>query len=195
MDSIHVSALSPPDDGMGEEGEPEEYTINALIITNIDGIIIGKGRGVPDTHDMGAIKQGMPDLGRWTNSMKDPNTPQNERIIILADSGYGGLHKYLQGADVVTPLKRPRGGKLTKEQIMHNKNLAKMRSEAECAIRELRQYAIMRGPYRNSLDEFDQDLNITGGLVNMKKMMRTGTYDKWMQWLNKTRNRSSPPPT
>ena len=61
------------------------------------------------------------------------------------------------------------------------RNHSRVRVGVEHAIGGVKQYHTMRGPYRGTMEEFEQDLSIVCGLANMRRMIRNGTYDKWIR--------------
>lgn len=192
-DGSHVPVQRPADDTKQKEmysGKKKNHTRNTLFITNKNAIILYTGKARPGkTHDITAIREDLSDLGRWADSMKNEETVPEERIEILCDLGYQGLDKDLPGADVITPFKKPKGGKLTAQQKEFNKKLSRRRIVVEHAIGGAKQYKIMRGPYLGTNEEFERDMDVVCGLANLRRMKHDGTYDEWMQWLKE------PPPT
>ena len=68
------------------------------------------------------------------------------------------------------PIKKPKGGKLTKKQKKHNRKLAKERVVIEHAIGKMKKFGIMGKKFRNRLNKYDTMTEIVGGLVNFKIM-------------------------
>jgi hypothetical protein len=65
-----------------------------------------------------------------------------------------------------TPIKKPKGGKLTDAQKQFNKELAKERVVIEHIIRHLKIFRIVSGKYRNRRRRFILRMNLIAGLYN-----------------------------
>lgn len=78
----------------------------------------------------------------------------------------------------------------SERDVMHNIEIinAIMRNN-EALYGMVGYYKVMRGPYLGTIKDFERDLDVVTGLANMRRMKNQGTYDEWMQWLEK------PPPT
>lgn len=85
-------------------------------------------------------------------------------LKVIADKGYQGitkLHKLSQ-----TPLKKPRGGKLTKKQKKYNREMNKLRIAVEHVNRRLKIFKILSYPYRNRHRRFGLRTNLIAGIYN-----------------------------
>ncbi len=91
----------------------------------IYGIASGKGK----THDF--------------KMFKDSKTHIPSDIRILADSGYQGIKDI--HANSCTPIKKPKGNKLTKRQRLYNRLLSKKRIIVENIIRRCKIFRITKG--------------------------------------------------
>ena len=60
-------------------------------------------------------------------------------IKMLADKGYQGIVKIHENS--ATPIKKPKGGKLTKEQKRYNRELNRLRVAVEHVNRQLKIFA------------------------------------------------------
>lgn len=87
-----------------------------------------------------------------------------ERVQILADKGYQGIHHYHANSNI--PHKKPRNGKLTKEQKQQNKAQARLRVRVENVIRYLKVFRILSSRYRNRRKRFNLRVNLIAGLYN-----------------------------
>ena len=83
---------------------------------------------------------------------------------MLADSGYQGLDK-LPGKSR-TPKKKPKKGKLTKEEKRANRALARRRIVVENVIRSLKIFRILAERYRNRRKRFSLRFNLVAGIYN-----------------------------
>lgn len=63
---------------------------------------------------------------------KESNLTFNQALELLADSGYQGLQKLHENSNI--PTKRPRNGKLTKEEKAANQKLSSRRVVVENVI-------------------------------------------------------------
>ena len=66
---------------------------------------------------------------------------------MLADKGYQGILKIHEKS--VTPIKKPPGGKLTREQKRSNRELNRLRVAVEHVNRRLKIFKILSDRYRN----------------------------------------------
>ncbi len=72
-------------------GKKKRFTINTAITTNRAGLILAAGRSFEGgTHDLAMIREDPIDFGRWSESMYKKDTPEKDRIRVLADKGYQG---------------------------------------------------------------------------------------------------------
>lgn len=85
-------------------------------------------------------------------------------IRLLGDSGYQGLHKEHENSQ--TPIKKPKGKPLTKEQKRENRELARLRISVENVIRHLKIFRIVAERYRNRRRRFALRFNLIAGLYN-----------------------------
>ncbi|WP_339044389.1 transposase family protein [Cardinium endosymbiont of Tipula unca] len=84
----------------------------------------------------------------------------------LADSGYQGWQKLQK--NVIIPYKRKKKQPLSKEEKLHNKQLASIRVRIEHKIRQIKTFKIMSDVYRNFQKKYGLRFNIIAGLVNFK---------------------------
>lgn len=106
------------------------------------------GRGT--THDFALYKQSKLEL--------------HPDLEMLADSGYQGLDK-LHGKSR-TPRKKPKKGKLTKEEKRANRALARRRIVVENVLRSLKIFRILAERYRNRRKRFSLRFNLVAGIYN-----------------------------
>ena len=65
-------------------------------------------------HDMRALRESFPDFDAWLESMKNPNTPISEMIMIYSDTGFLGIKEVFPGIISVQPKKSLETASLTK---------------------------------------------------------------------------------
>ena len=77
---------------------------------------------------------------------------------------------------MVTPVKKPPGGELTKRQKMHNKRLSRESVRVENAIAAVKHYHRVSSVYAGTLEGFNAEFNVACELANARLMLRNGTY-------------------
>ena len=83
---------------------------------------------------------------------------------MLGDKGYQGILKIHENS--ATPIKKPKGGKLTKEQKRSNRELNRLRVAVEHVNRLLKIFKILSYPYRNRHKRFGLRANLIAGIYN-----------------------------
>ena len=170
-------------------GKKKAYTGNTVVMTMPDGMVIAISRTYQGSmHDITITRGFLGDLGAFAKDVLKADLPERTRKMILrvlGDSGFQGLQKDLPGAKVVTPVKKPRGGELTKAQKKHNKRLSKERVLVENAIASIKHYRRASSTYEGTLEDFNSEFNIACGLANARLMLRNGTYCHWQSVLDK----------
>ena len=106
--------------------------------------------GCGTTHDFGLYKHSKLNL--------------NKDLELIADIGYQGLDKLHEKSQ--TPKKRPKNGKLTKEEKRANRVLARRRIMVENVIRSLKIFRILAERYRNRRKRFSLRFNLIAGIYN-----------------------------
>ncbi|MBD2649977.1 IS5 family transposase [Nostoc foliaceum] len=87
-----------------------------------------------------------------------------ELIKVIADKGYQGIAKIHQLSE--TPIKKPKGKKLTKEQKKYNRELNRLRIVVEHVNRRLKIFKILSDKYRNRHRRFGLRSNLIAGIYN-----------------------------
>ena len=138
-------------------GKKKKHTVKLQVITNKNGLIIDKSK-----HHKGRVH----DYNMF--GKRKPRLPPD--VELGGDSGYQGIKEDFPNLKSRIPIKKPKGGKLTKEQKKHNRKLAKERIVIEHAIGKMKKFGIMGKKFRNRLNGYDTMTEIVGGLVNFKIM-------------------------
>lgn len=174
VDGTYARVQRPGEDQrMYYSGKRRTHAYVVTVIANKNHLILHAGRAFPgSTHDMTMVRQDMPGWGRWAEAMADPDTPEAERLTVVADLGYMGLDKVLPGARVVLPRKRPPGGSLTMGQMKWNEMMGRVRITVENAICRLKQNRKISELYRGTIDDFDEDMDLISGMVNFHILWR-----------------------
>jgi hypothetical protein len=87
-----------------------------------------------------------------------------ELLKVIADQGYQGIAKIHQLSG--TPIKKKKGGKLTKEEKQYNRELNRLRIAVEHVNRRLKIFKILSNPYRNRHKRFGLRANLIAGIYN-----------------------------
>jgi len=96
--------------------------------------------------------------------------PDGECVKLYADLGYVGIGKDYPGAVLRQPHKKRKGGSLTEEQRAANKRINGRRVTVEHSIGRIKQYRRMAGTYEGTAEEFDLEMDVVTGLVNLKML-------------------------
>ena len=70
------------------------------------------------------------------------------------------------GAEWIRPHRKPPKKELTTKKKAENTRISRERVVVEHAIGRLKNYAILRDPFRGTLGEYNRQINIVSGLVN-----------------------------
>ena len=136
---IMIRLVKDKEVGKKKPGRPpelriEEQTLKTqLIIEQKTLKIICLKHGKGKTHDF--------------QLFKNSGIKFSELLKLIADKGYQGIAKIHKLSE--TPIKKPRGGKLTKEQKKYNRELNRLRIVVEHVNRRLKIFKILAYPYRN----------------------------------------------
>jgi len=84
--------------------------------------------------------------------------------VIYADSGYQGIDKIHNNSKI--PHKKPKKGKLTKQQKQENKELSKIRVKIEHINRRIKRFRIFSMRYRNRRKRFALRMSLLCGIHN-----------------------------
>lgn len=82
------------------------------------------------------------------------------------DSGYQGIKKIHSNS--LTPIKRKRNQKLTKEEKDYNRKLARERVLNENIIGVVKRFKILSDRYRNRRRRFGLRFNLIAGIYNLE---------------------------
>lgn len=95
---------------------------------------------------------------------KNSRTKFHKLLKVIADKGYQGITKFHNLSQ--TPIKKPRGKKLTKAQKKYNRELNRLRITVEHVNRRLKIFKILAYPYRNRHRRFGLRSNLIAGICN-----------------------------
>ena len=89
-------------------------------------------------------------------------------VRIYVDRGYPGAQKMYEGVEVLVPIRRKPGKKLTDAEKASNKAHSQIRVYVDHAIRKVKTWRIMGDRYRNPLKKYDRINNVVCGLVSQR---------------------------
>ena len=95
---------------------------------------------------------------------KNSRVKLGKTIKNIADKGYQGIAKIHELSE--TPIKKAKGGKLTKEQKRYNRELNGLRIVVEHVNRCLKIFKILSDRYRNPHKRFGLRSNLIAGIYN-----------------------------
>ncbi|WP_340123094.1 transposase family protein [Methylobacter svalbardensis] len=87
-------------------------------------------------------------------------------VLLLADSGYQGIHKHHQSSTL--PVKKKKGLSLSAEDKAHNKALSKQRVFIEHINRRCKIFRIVKDVYRGKHKNYSLTWNLVAALVNLR---------------------------
>lgn len=166
IDGVEQEKQRPQDKTLRKSqysGKKKRHTLKQVVTTTPTGLILEQSP-VSDgsRHDMHVFKTHPPTvLGtigvRW---------------VVYGDSGFQGA----KGAGVEYRLieRAARGKPLSPEQKARNKQRSRKRMPVEHVFARRKEYKIACHKYRNRDQNYEQDMNIVAGLVNLRAANRMG---------------------
>jgi hypothetical protein len=97
---------------------------------------------------------------------KDSRLLLHPDALLLADSGYQGMHKHHQNSTL--PVKKRKGQSLSVEDKAHNKTLSKQRVSIEHVNRRCKIFRIVKDVYRGKHKNYSLTWNLVAALVNLR---------------------------
>jgi hypothetical protein len=96
---------------------------------------------------------------------KDSRLLLHPDALLLADSGYQGLHKHHQNSTL--PVKKKKGQPLSAEDKANNKALSEQRVFIEHINRRCKIFRIVKDVYRGKHKHYSLTWNLVAALVNL----------------------------
>jgi hypothetical protein len=147
-------------------GKKKRHTRKQLVIGTPSGIIIDQSPSVGGRqHDFKVFKEDMA-----ARSLCDEF--KGYRVTIYGDSGFDGMSALGLPVEVRLNEKARRNHPLTREQKKLNRLRSSTRIEIEHTFSRRKKYGIAADIYRNRDEDYDQTMNIVGGLVNLRAYER-----------------------
>jgi hypothetical protein len=147
-------------------GKKKRHTRKQLVIGTPSGIIIDQSPSVGGrSHDFKIFKDDHA-ARSVCEEFKD------YRVTIYGDSGFDGMSAMGLPLEVRLNEKARRNHPLTREQKKLNRLRSATRIEIEHTFSRRKKYRIAASIYRNRDEDYDQTMNIVGGLVNLRAYER-----------------------
>ena len=178
IDASERQVQRPKRKDMGKShysGKAGRHTAKVQYTVNTNGLIVHNTRHSPGrVHDVKVYK------------MKHPTFPKGlaRRNGEAGKGGCTGLRHYLDRwyrgaqeadpeADMMLPIRKKPGKKLTAVEKEFNRMHSRVRVYVENAIRRVKTYRIMGDRYRNPLKKYDLTNSVICRLVNQRILLRT----------------------
>ena len=150
-------------------GKKKRHTRKQIVISTPSGIIVDPSPSVGGRpHDFKVFKEDHA-ARSIANEFKD------YRVVLYGDSGFDGMKDVGLPVEVRLNEKARRNHPLTREQKKLNRLRSSTRIEIEHTFSRRKKYRIACDIYRNRDEDYDQTMNIVGGLVNLR------AYDRIFQ--------------
>lgn len=147
-------------------GKKKRHTLKQLVISTPSGIIVDQSPSVGGRpHDFKVFKDDMA-ARSLCDEFKD------YRVTLYGDSGFDGMSALGLPVEVRLNEKARRNHPLTREQKKLNRLRSSTRIRVEHTFSRRKKYGIAAEIYRNRDEDYDQTMNIVGGLVNLRAYER-----------------------
>jgi hypothetical protein len=150
-------------------GKKKRHTLKQIVIATPSGIIVEQSPSVGGrAHDFKVFKDDHAQRS-VCQEFKD------YRVTLYGDSGFDGMSAMELPVTVRLNEKARRNHPLTREQKKLNRLRSSTRIRVEHTFSRRKKYRIASDIYRNADEDYDQAMNIVGGLVNLR------AYDRIFQ--------------
>ena len=147
-------------------GKKKRHTLKQIVIGTPAGIIVDQSPAVGGrAHDFKVFKEDHAQRAVCAE-FKD------YRVTLYGDSGFDGMSALGLPVEVRLNEKARRNHPLTREQKKLNRLRSSTRIEIEHTFSRRKKYRIAASIYRNRDEDYDQAMNIVGGLVNLRAYER-----------------------
>lgn len=96
---------------------------------------------------------------------KKSNLKVKPKTLILADSGYQGIHQIHRNAQI--PKKKSKNKPLSKMDKQHNKQLSQNRIKIENVFAFIKRFKVFSTKYRNHGKRFGLRFNLFAAIINL----------------------------
>jgi DDE superfamily endonuclease/Helix-turn-helix of DDE superfamily endonuclease len=138
-------------------GKTKMHALKTQIAVTPDGLIV---------HQSATVAGPMSDSMLLRRSRFAGNAPPGTRLF--GDSAYTGMDKIYSELEVVTPIKKPKGGALSEEQREFNRQVSKVRIAVENTLCRIKTFKVCSDFFRNPVKSHGQLMGVVSGLVNLR---------------------------
>ena len=151
-------------------GKAGRHTVKVQYTVNTNGLIVHNTRHSPGrVHDVRARRMRHPTFPSGLSSRDGSDgSGEKARARAYVDRDYPGAQKMYEEVEVLAPIRRKPGKKLSDVERTFNRLHSKIRVYAERAIHRVKTWRIMGGVYRNPLKKYDRISGVVCGLVNQR---------------------------
>jgi hypothetical protein len=142
-------------------GKTKMHAVKTQIAVTPAGLIVHQSATVPGP---------MSDSMLLRRSRFAGNAPPGTRLF--GDSAYQAMEKIYPELEVVTPIKKPKGGALDEEQREFNRQVSKVRIAVENTLCRIKTFKVCSDFFRNPVKSHGQLMGVVSGLVNLRTMNR-----------------------
>lgn len=154
-------------------GKKKRHTLKQIVIGTPSGIIVDQSPSVGGRpHDFKVFKDDHAQRSVCAE-FKD------YRVTLYGDSGFDGMSAMGLPVSVRLNEKARRNHPLTREQKKLNRLRSSTRIEIEHTFSRRKKYQIAADIYRNRDEDYNQTMNIVGGLVNLRAYERIFQRTGW----------------
>ncbi len=147
-------------------GKKKRHTLKQIVISTPSGIIVDQSPSVGGRpHDFKVFTD-----DHAARALCSEFT--DYRVTMYGDSGFDGMAKMKLPIEVRLNEKARRNHPLTRDQKKLNRLRSSTRIRVEHTFSRRKKYAIAADIYRNRDEDYDQAMNIVGGLVNLRAYER-----------------------
>ena len=151
-------------------GKAGRHTVKVQYTVNTNGLIVHNTRHSPGrVHDVRVYRMKHPTFLSGLPSRDGSDGKKGKtKVRVYTDRGYPGAQKMYEEVEVMEPIRRKPGKKLSALEKEFNRLHSKIRVYVEHAIRRVKTWRIMGGVYRNPLKKYDRINDVVCGLVNQR---------------------------
>ena len=147
-------------------GKKKRHTLKQIITATSKGIILDQSPSVGGRcHDFRAFKAHVADGAAGAAMLEQLGAL---RVVATTDSGFTGIEKLSLPISTRLVQRARRNHPLSPEQKVLNRVRSRERIQIEHTIGRRKKYRIASAVYRNADADYDEAMNVVGGLVNLR---------------------------
>ena len=147
-------------------GKKKRHTLKQIITATSKGIILDQSPSVGGrSHDFRAFKAHVADGAAGAAMLEHLGAL---RVVATTDSGFTGIDKLSLPISTRLVQRARRNHPLSPEQKVLNRVRSRERIQIEHTIGRRKKYRIASAVYRNADADYDEAMNVVGGLVNLR---------------------------